>query len=175
MPITSSVPKANDPAVCDAYDELARQFGKAVAQWGIAFEHDSKFDDVVVNQAVFVWRDRVAVERVGPAARIAQTCYPARVETNFRVNLRRSPAKLQSVSSEERHVADSSRAAGTGVRVKAILREAGVDMPVYYDFLYVAYERMTTTLEVRRAVEPPSQHFEARLVRIVTDHLRGLQ
>ena len=30
-------------------------------------------------------------------------------------------------------------------------------------------------VEVRRGVESPSQHFEARLVGVVTDRLRGLQ
>lgn len=173
-PRLSSVPE-QDPEVCDAFGELDSEFGEAVTIWGIAYSQRTLFDETTISQASFVWSRPIAVERMREAVQIAQACMPARVEANLRENLANEATALVSVTGTSHAVRLGVDAPAEGVRVEFILREAGIEYSTYYDFLYVAHERVIVLLEIRRQVDPPETSLEGALVRALFERLEALQ
>lgn len=168
-------PAEEDPAVCDGFQELSGRFGEAVSSWGIDYRFTTRAEDVIVSQASFVWRDPIAVERRTAAVEVALACFPARVEVNLRKNVAGRPLEVVSVSAAPKVIIEDGGVMAIGVRVTSTLKEAGLIYSSFYDFLYLAHDRITVLLTFVRQVDEPDGDLERSVVWALSQRLRDLQ
>jgi hypothetical protein len=174
-PTSNVPPDGQDPDVCAGLRTVSDQFGPAQSTWQIDYGFETKFDGVIVSQFSSIWAEPIAIKRRDLSIPIAQACWPARIEANIRRGLPPTGVEIVAVTSERIDLADGDNSVAFGIRVTASMREAGIVLPVYFDFFYLAEARIASRLEVRRQIEPPDPALELSLVRAVSGRMRQAQ